>query len=133
MGKDAAFCANNIAAVHATSSGAKELELRDLDCWRQRQKWIDDNGDYHKMFRNGSRQQATALYQRITNPASLPGDFIRRRFLSIALSAEAFLTMRAEFAQTLAVSNLFGYILGNFAITSCRFFFAQELVESDMF
>ena len=34
------------------------------------------------------------------------------RFIRMAPSAEAFLTMRTECAKTLAVSNLFGYVLG---------------------
>lgn len=42
----------------------------------------------------------------------IPDDFLRRRLLRIATCPEAFLTLRAEFAKTLAVSNLFGYILG---------------------
>ena len=42
----------------------------------------------------------------------IPNDFVRKRLLKIAVGAEAFLTLRTEFAKTLAVSSLFGYILG---------------------
>lgn len=62
------------------------------------------------MIRSANRAQATAVYESIT--ATLPCDFIRRRFQALALTAEAFITIRSEFAQTLAVSSLFGYILG---------------------
>jgi DNA-dependent protein kinase catalytic subunit len=42
----------------------------------------------------------------------IPNYFIRNKLLKIAMGAEAFLTLRTEFAKTLAVSSLFGYILG---------------------
>lgn len=116
MGRDAAFCAANPRAVSnvADSGGnsAREVDLMRLTAYEQRLSWVKshDCRDYHRMFKTASRAQASEVYGTITAP--IPSDFIRRRFLGLALTAEAFLTVRAEFAKSLAVSSLFGYLLG---------------------
>ncbi len=42
----------------------------------------------------------------------LPDTFLRERLIRMSNSAEVFLALRSEFAKSLAVSNIFGYILG---------------------
>lgn len=142
MGRDAAFCAANSRAVEEGEGegedAQREVDLMRLPAYEQRLKWVKshDYKDYHRMFKTATRPQATALYQTLT--AQLPSDFIRRRFLALAVTAEAFLTVRAEFARTLAVSSIFGYILGKFsaciwlgvsqAVSFICYSFFQELV-----
>lgn len=114
MGKDDALCAANPQAC-TTSNGVREVELMALHAFEARKKFVYDSYDhqaFHRMFKSASREQATDVYNSIT--ATLPSDYIRRRFQSIALTAEAFVTIRSEFAKTLAVSSLFGYILGKY-------------------
>mmetsp|Transcript_24271 Transcript_24271/g.35577 ORF Transcript_24271/g.35577 Transcript_24271/m.35577 type:complete len:261 (-) Transcript_24271:115-897(-) len=41
-----------------------------------------------------------------------PQDYLRRRFIRMSPSPEVFLTLRSECAISLAVSSIFGYILG---------------------
>jgi phosphatidylinositol kinase/protein kinase (PI-3 family) len=114
MAHDDQFCAANSGAVETSSSGVREVELMQLDCYAQRLRWVKSHGyqDYHKMYKAAKKKDACALYAQITDTRTLPCDYIRRRFLALAQSAEAFLTLRSEFALTLAASSLFGYILG---------------------
>lgn len=115
MAKDVAFCAANPAAVETSGDAdgqKKEVNLMKLQAYEQRLRWVKSHSyvDYHSMFNKANRQQATETYDRIVS--SIPNDYIRKYFLSLAVTAEAFLTIRTEFAKTLAVSSLFGYILG---------------------
>lgn len=115
MRRDAAFCAANSRALSDgddAEGGDGEVDLMRLPAYEQRLKWVKshDYRDYHRVFKTASRAQATEVYETITAP--LPADFIRRRFQALAQTAEAFLSIRTEFAKTLAVSSLFGYLLG---------------------
>ena len=65
---------------------------------------------YHNMTTRVSAQAARKKFRELE--ALVPSDLLRRRLLSMAPSPEAFVTLRAEFGKSLAVSNLFGYILG---------------------
>jgi DNA-dependent protein kinase catalytic subunit len=62
------------------------------------------------MFISATETHAIKINKKIKN--CIPNYFIRNKLLRIAMGAEAFLTLRTEFAKTLAVSSLFGYILG---------------------
>lgn len=122
MRKDAAFCAANSQAMpDPADAEGEEVDLMRLPAYEQRLKWIKshDYRDYHRVLKSASRAQATEVYRTIS--AALPDDFIRRRFQALAQTAEAFLTIRTEFAKTLAVSSLFGYLLGEYGcVCVCR-------------
>lgn len=62
------------------------------------------------MYQKANRTQGTDMYTHIT--LELSDDYIRRRFVNMAHTAEAYLTIRDQFAKSLAVSSLFGYVLG---------------------
>ena len=87
------------------------------------------------MIKNASKEDAEAKFKAISD--SIPTDFLRRRYslkvnvctvcmtsiheillpyihrlISMSSNPETFLTLRTEFAKTLAISSLFGYILG---------------------
>jgi DNA-dependent protein kinase catalytic subunit len=106
MSKDAAFCGRN-------PSAGNPVELSQLEAFKMRMNWVGPSNEaesYHKMFSSADKTQADATYAAIAS--TLPTDFLRRHLLSMANNAETFLTLRAEFAKTLAISSLFGYILG---------------------
>ena len=79
-------------------------ELRKVGCCG------GDSTAYHPMFKTKSQRAVVDAFHAAV--AGIPDDFIRRRLLRLAPGPEDFLTLRAEFAQTFAVSSLFGYILG---------------------
>jgi len=83
-----------------------------LDAYEKRLLWIKSHAhtDYHKMYKSANRAQATDMYNFITS--SISDDFVRRRFVHLSHTAEDYLTIRDQFAKSLAVSSLFGYILG---------------------
>ena len=110
MAKDAEFCAKNPSLKGNT---AQSIELSKLEAFKSRAAWVGEaNGAdcYHKMFAKATKEQAEAVFASIT--ATIPTDFLRRRLISMSSNPETFLTLRAEFAKTLAISSLFGYILG---------------------
>lgn len=83
-----------------------------LDAYEKRLLWVKSHAhtDYHKMYKSANRTQATDMYTFITS--NISDDFVRRRFVNLSHTAEAYLTIRDQFAKSLAVSSLFGYILG---------------------
>ena len=92
-----------------------EVDLFRLDSCAQRQQFIDTyDNNYHKMYKNASRAVATTLYHNITS--SVSDDYIRKRFIRLSYTAEAYLTLRSQFAMSLAVSSLFGYVLGGYFV-----------------
>jgi DNA-dependent protein kinase catalytic subunit len=105
MALDTAFCSAN-----AEFNEGKDLSS--ADAFKVRTDWVGGHEapKYHKMFRDASEKNARAVSLKVSE--LLPEDFIRRRLLKVAVGPEAFVTLRTEFAKTLAVSSLFGYILG---------------------
>jgi len=97
----------------------QEVDLMRLAAYEKRLLWIKshDYRDYHKMYQKANRAQATDMYNHITS--ELSDDYIRRRFVNMAHTAEAYLTIRDQFAKSLAVSSLFGYVLGGFLCDCC--------------
>ena len=65
---------------------------------------------YHTMFTTQSTVAAHSVWGEMT--AALPDDFMRRGLLRLCCNAEAFLSVRSEFARSLAVSSVFCYVLG---------------------
>ena len=65
---------------------------------------------YHKMFKETTRGTILDIYNKMNNV--LPDDFIRKKLLKMSHGPESFITLRTEFSKSLAVSNLFGYVLG---------------------
>ena len=105
MALDNQFCAKN-----RDFAGSKELSQS--DAFSIRYDWVKGNDipSYHKMFRDASEKNAVAVCKQVDD--LLPDDFLRRRILKTSVGPESFITLRTEFAKTLAVSSLFGYILG---------------------
>lgn len=105
MALDASFCSAN-----PEFNDGKDLSS--AEAFKVRTDWVGGHEAprYHKMFRDASEKNARAVSQKVSE--LLPEDFIRRRLLRVAEGPEAFVTLRTEFAKTLAVSSLFGYILG---------------------
>jgi hypothetical protein len=119
LARDATFCArpDNREAVRggkrkdAGKGVTVELDhtaanIRRLNCALP----SGDVAAYHQNFRNTSRPATVASWAGVQ--ALVPPDLLRRRLLAMSLTAEAFLALRQEFAETLAASSLFGYLLG---------------------
>lgn len=107
--KDSAFCAINKNAI----VNKNEVVLDRLHAFSFNLKALKDQGNYlayHNMYKKSNREEVVDLYHK--RLSELPNNLIRRRFLSMAVNAETFLTIRSEFAYKLAINNLYGYILG---------------------
>ncbi|CAM9129326.1 unnamed protein product, partial [Ectocarpus fasciculatus] len=116
LSKDEAFLASNPARGGVQLEGSEASHMR--------QKWLTDEGGYvgtiHKLCRsvksgstadNGLEEtSATKMWD--TMLETIPNDLIRRYLLSKAKSPEFFYAFRAEFAKTIAVASIYGYILG---------------------
>jgi DNA-dependent protein kinase catalytic subunit len=113
MALDADFCRlNHLPDASGTSNGAT-VDLSRLEAYTKRARWVGESNsaeDYHRMFAKADEQQASQVFRSLSE--SFPTDFLRRRLLAMSSNAETFLTLRSEFAKTLAISSLFGYILG---------------------
>lgn len=109
MAKDAAFLQRNPQAYDAQQ---KEVDLSKLNAYRMRLDWIrsHDATDYHDMFAKAQRHQAEKIYHTITS--DIPKHFVKKYFQQLTTTPEAYFTFRSEFARSLAVSSVYGYILG---------------------
>lgn len=137
LSKDEAFLASNPSAVvrvsQASSRGSRGsvpssarggVQLEGSEASHMRQKWLTDEGGYvgtiHKLCRSvksGSTadsglEETSATKMWDTMLETIPNDLIRRYLLSKAKSPEFFYAFRAEFAKTIAVASIYGYILG---------------------
>jgi DNA-dependent protein kinase catalytic subunit len=88
------------------------VDLSRIAAYTERMEWIGSHKtpDYHKCFKSATREQAWQVFSSIT--AKTPSDLLKRYFKRLAMNAEAFFTLRTEFAKSLAVCSIFGYILG---------------------
>ena len=90
--------------------------LYQIDATKSRQSWLekvkmpDLVKSYANMFKSANNENAEALHKKMMK--KLPDYFLRRRLVKMSNSAEIFLTLRSEFAKSLAVSSIFGYVLG---------------------
>ena len=105
MSKDAQFCSKN-------ESFNTDKDITQTEAFQVRYDWVNGHEapKYHKMIRDASQKSANEVYAKMKS--LLPDDFIRRRLLRVAESPESFITLRTEYSKSLAVSSLFGYILG---------------------
>ena len=65
---------------------------------------------YHAMFKSASVDTVSAIYAQTSGV--VPWDLLRRELFSLAPHPEEFLTMRNEFARSLATFSIAGYVLG---------------------
>eukprot|EP01118_Nematostelium_gracile_P006497 TRINITY_DN2088_c0_g1_i1.p1 TRINITY_DN2088_c0_g1~~TRINITY_DN2088_c0_g1_i1.p1 ORF type:complete len:348 (+),score=104.46 TRINITY_DN2088_c0_g1_i1:28-1044(+) len=65
---------------------------------------------YYSMYQNGTRQDAYKQVNKMNG--TIPGDLLKKGILSLSASPEAFLSLRAHFARTLAVFSISSYIIG---------------------
>ena len=107
MTLDPGFCNQNQEFFQSDPKDITRLSASQI-----RYDWIQGHEapKYHKMFREKNEKNGRATHEKISQ--LIPEDFIRRRLLKIAVGPEAFITLRAEYVKTLAISSLFGYILG---------------------
>ena len=105
MTNDVQFCSTN-------PEFNEDKDITQTEAFQIRYNWVKSHKpqEYHKMIRDASQKSANEVYTKMLN--LLPNDFIRRRFLKVAESPESFITLRTEYSKSLAVSSLFGYILG---------------------
>lgn len=109
MARDDKFLSVNPGA----RKSAKDVEFGGLLASDERSKWLkrsEDAKSYHDMFRNARSDSAKKLWRKMC--LAVPDDFLRRRFLRMASSAEVFVIMRGQFARSLATNSIFGYIVG---------------------
>jgi DNA-dependent protein kinase catalytic subunit len=116
MAKDADFVRMN-PSFRDPDPKKYSYKLEKIKGCEMRQNWLPrvksgDNADdaYHLMFRNKDRESAVTLGQQISQ--IVPDDFLRRRLLHMSTGPETFITLRSEFSRSLAVSSVYGYILG---------------------
>ena len=62
------------------------------------------------MFKTASAESVSALFAEISRV--VPWDLLRRELMRLAPRPEEFLTMRNEFARSLATFSMAGYVLG---------------------
>ena len=93
-------------------SFTKETDILQIESVKIRNNWLKDNSTptYHQMFKNATKKNIYDLYDKMNK--LLPNNFIRKKLLKICMGPESFLTLRTEFSKTLAISSLYGYILG---------------------
>uniref|UniRef100_A0A663E490 DNA-dependent protein kinase catalytic subunit n=1 Tax=Aquila chrysaetos chrysaetos TaxID=223781 RepID=A0A663E490_AQUCH len=65
---------------------------------------------YHVMYRNASRTETVMSFKR--RESSVPEDLLRRAFLKMSTSPEAFLSLRSHFASSHALMCISHWILG---------------------
>ena len=107
MTLDSGFCLQNPEFFQNDTKDITRLSASQI-----RYDWIQGHEapKYHKMFKDKNEKSGRSTQKKISE--LIPEDFIRRRLLKIAVGPEAFITLRAEYVKTLAISSLFGYILG---------------------
>ena len=111
MARDAEFVEKNPRCVQ--SARQRSVDLSGIIASEERLKWLKGKHDcasYHDMIQKAKPESAQKLWRKMVR--TIPDDFLRRRFMAISSSAEIFLTLRSECARSLAVSSIFGYILG---------------------
>ncbi|XP_063182908.1 DNA-dependent protein kinase catalytic subunit [Chroicocephalus ridibundus] len=65
---------------------------------------------YHVMYRNASRTEAVTSFK--SRESSVPEDLLRRAFVKMSTSPEAFLSLRSHFASSHALMCISHWILG---------------------
>ncbi|CAM9587369.1 unnamed protein product, partial [Heterosigma akashiwo] len=98
MGNDAEFFCN------LSKSAAKKY----IDKLLRLEKQSADR--YHDMFKRCPRHVLAGAAARAR--AAVPDGFLRRHMAAMAPSAEAFLTLRTDYAKSLAMICVSGYVLG---------------------
>lgn len=90
------------------------FDIGNIVASRKRQAWIGNKDmtlGYFNLYKQKSSKEAIDFWNKEICP-HVPDDFIRRRLVRMSLSSEAFITIRQNFACTLAASNMWGYIIG---------------------
>lgn len=109
MAKDNAFLAKNPNCQSANGS----VELSQIAAFQERHKWLKNDSSpmaYHTMYKKASEANAVKLWKKMTD--TIPSDFLRRYMMRLATSPEVYLLLRSECAKSLAVSSIYGYLLG---------------------
>uniref|UniRef100_A0A8B9M5W8 DNA-dependent protein kinase catalytic subunit n=1 Tax=Accipiter nisus TaxID=211598 RepID=A0A8B9M5W8_9AVES len=71
---------------------------------------VQGTSRYHVMYRNASRTETVMSFKR--RESSVPEDLLRRAFLKMSTSPEAFLSLRSHFASSHALMCISHWILG---------------------
>uniref|UniRef100_A0A8C0BSU3 DNA-dependent protein kinase catalytic subunit n=1 Tax=Buteo japonicus TaxID=224669 RepID=A0A8C0BSU3_9AVES len=71
---------------------------------------VQGTSRYHIMYRNASRTETVMSFKR--RESSVPEDLLRRAFLKMSTSPEAFLSLRSHFASSHALMCISHWILG---------------------
>ncbi|XP_072708622.1 DNA-dependent protein kinase catalytic subunit isoform X1 [Ciconia boyciana] len=71
---------------------------------------MQDVSRYHVMYRNASRTETVMSFR--SRESSVPGDLLRRAFVKMSTSPEAFLSLRSHFASSHALMCISHWILG---------------------
>ncbi|XP_010572684.1 PREDICTED: DNA-dependent protein kinase catalytic subunit isoform X5 [Haliaeetus leucocephalus] len=71
---------------------------------------VQGTSRYHIMYRNASRTETVTSFKR--RESSVPEDLLRRAFLKMSTSPEAFLSLRSHFASSHALMCISHWILG---------------------
>ena len=90
------------------------MEISGLVASEKRYEWLDSSHDtksYHNMYQNKTSQDTHQLFQELQN--DIPYSFLRSYFINLSTCPEGFLTLRSEFAKSLAITCVYGYLLGN--------------------
>ena len=112
--KDQKFCALNSKAFQTNNSNI-DINLALLSASIDRSNWIKDQQVetpkcYYNMIREVAKNDPSKIWNKISS--KIPDNFLRKFILRKSSSAEIFLTLRVEYAKSLAVSSIFGYVLG---------------------
>lgn len=105
MKKDKKFIAENPGCLDEDM----EVDLCNISACITWRKWLKNN-DYNIMFKQASREHAAKVFDKMES--KVPNYFVKNRLLAMAASVETYITLRSEFAKTLAVSSIFCYVLG---------------------
>lgn len=96
-----------------SNGSAESFDIHQLEAAKYQFQLVKHNHQYQNYHSRYSSSTVTSTYEEYSKMIStIPSNLIRRRLLRKANSPEAFFTQRQEFAKTLAVSSVFGYILG---------------------
>lgn len=110
MLRDSSFREGNASAI--SSENNKEAVSLDGLVAVPLSKWMPshDSASYHAMYKTRKSALARKTFEEFLT--KIPVDFLRRKLIRMSGSASEFLTMRTEYALSLAASSAFGYILG---------------------
>jgi hypothetical protein len=109
------WAADPYSATNRDSDPRRGINLMSgVTAARMRSEWLGKKygNDYNKCYEKAGREEAVNVFEALS--ATVPDYLLRRRLLRMCARAnpEAFLTLRTQFANSVAVLSVCSYLLG---------------------